>query len=325
MEQEARGLRATGRSEKTIARRLGVSRSLVSHVLTKPLHALPAKRGRPRKLSADDDRAMRKRARRLARRHEGAGSRSYARALQQHRGKRVHPSTARRHLLRMGLRAKKPTKKPLLTHDMMRRRLEFARANVGREDWGSVMFCDESDFSLQPRVHVVRARRGERVIVATEKHPPKVHVWGCICGAGAGRIFLFAENMDQLLYLRIIRESMLPSFERLLPRRHGERWVLQQDLDPKHKAMVCRQELAHNNIDWLEQPPQSPDLNPIENLWGTLKDRVAARRPRTVRSLKACIESEWKKLGMAELLPLVNSMSGRLRQVIGSEGGRTKY
>ena len=41
------------------------------------------------------------------------------------------------------------------------------------------------------------------------------------------------------------------------------------------------------NLDWVENwPPQSLDLNPIENVWRILKQRVKRRKPTTKEELK---------------------------------------
>ncbi|KAK3509146.1 hypothetical protein QTP70_020257, partial [Hemibagrus guttatus] len=51
--------------------------------------------------------------------------------------------------------------------------------------------------------------------------------------------------------------------------------------------------LRNNNINALEWPSQSPDLNPIENLWRELKIRVRARKPYNLQELGAFVKEEW--------------------------------
>lgn len=197
----------------------------------------------------------------------GEGSKGYVAFLRKHRGKTVNPSTVRRHFLKMNLPAHKQSKKPLLNDRMKAERLEFCRRELGRDDWRAVMWCDESDFFAEQRPHFVRAPPGATPSVATIKHPPKVHVWACICGEGPGKLFLFEENLKKELCEDIIRKQLLPSFRWLLEKP----WVLQQDRDPKHTSCLCRQALVDLDIEFLQQPPNSPDLNPIENFWDILK------------------------------------------------------
>ena len=44
-----------------------------------------------------------------------------------------------------------------------------------------------------------------------------------------------------------------------------------QDNDPKHASRVAKAFLAENGVNWWQTPPESPDTNPIENLWHELK------------------------------------------------------
>jgi hypothetical protein len=86
--------------------------------------------------------------------------------------------------------------------------------------------------------------------------------------------------------------------------------------------------LRKRNVEVLPWPALSPDLNPIENLWGTLSRAVydnGRKQYGTVQELRAAIESKWAAIELASLETLIESMPHRIYEVIRNGGGSTSY
>lgn len=120
----------------------------------------------------------------------------------------------------------------------------------------------------------------------------------------------------------IMLNEMLPSALNLFA---DGNWVFQQDNDPKHTAIRTRNWFIEHQVPLSEWPAQSPDLNPIENLWSILDHICSKRAPNNAHELFDCIQTAWYQLDPDLLLRLVHSMPRRCRAVIDANGGMTKY
>jgi hypothetical protein len=128
--------------------------------------------------------------------------------------------------------------------------------------------------------------------------------------------------MDKEMYHSILQREMIPSAAGLFP---GSPWIFQHDNDPKHKARINQTYLANIGVNVLDWPAQSPDLNPIENLWNHLDRHLQNRDCNNEEELFNALKGGWESITAEYVEKLVDSMPNRCAAVIAANGNGTKY
>ena len=159
--------------------------------------------------------------------------------------------------------------------------------------------------------------------VGTIKHDLKIMVWGCFAAHGVGLFHRVVGLMDQVQYGEILMNCALPSCDLLFGGPSECIW--QQDNDPKHTSKSCMAILEKHSFTKLDWPSQSPDLNPIENLWSILDHQLKARAPNNTEKLFNILKKGFYVLPVELLDKLVCSMPDRIAACITAKGGMTKY
>ena len=244
----------------------------------------------------------------------------------------VSVRTIARHIrTTLAMPCRRAARKPLVTSKMRTKRLRFCRKyrHWTPEMWRKVLFSDESTFKvIQGRRGFVRRppnsnRYEPRYTVPTVKHPDSVMIWSSFSGAGgkAGLFFLpKGQTMNAQIYHNVLQRYMVQYFE-LHNCSH-----FQYDSAPCHAARSIKTYLANKGIPTIDWPGNSPDLNPIENAWNQLKNKVCSVHNMSLAELKAAIQYHWdNNMTMEYFLQLADSMPARLAAVRKAGGYMTKY
>ena len=182
-----------------------------------------------------------------------------------------------------------------------------------------VMFCNESTSRLVLRGYkLVRrpsgvSRYDSRYIIKTVKHPKSVMVWGDFSG-DKGRQGLYfipkSVTMKGDSYLRVLDHHMLPFWDI----RRCNHFMREGDL--VHRFRVVKKWLKDNHVPVLECPRNSSDLNPIENAWNYMKNKVQEAHSTNIQTLKEVLMKLWVPIYAEYFRKFVGSMPNILHNVI---------
>ena len=147
------------------------------------------------------------------------------------------------------------------------KRLQWALAHVN-DEFHNIIWTDEITVQMESHRRFCCRKRGQKPRYKPRpKHPTKVHVWAGISWNGSTRICVFDGIMTAEVYVNILSQCQVPFCQQVYPNGHQ----FMQDNDPKHTSHRAQSFFEENRINWWRTPPESPDANPIENLWHELK------------------------------------------------------
>ena len=92
--------------------------------------------------------------------------------------------------------------------------------------------------------------------------------------------------------------------------------VFMQDNASCHTAKSVKTFLSEEDVTVMEWLAQSPDMNPIENVWKLLNERAKEKNPRKVKELWTNFKGEWEKKSIDECKTLIRSCSQRCQAFI---------
>ena len=135
-----------------------------------------------------------------------------------------------------------------------------------------------------------------------------------------------AKNITDQEYSQKVLPSLLSDGSRIFCQNKVRRWVFQQDNDGAHsKAHAIIRDSKHPALLLPNWPSNSPDLNPIENLWSWANNQVQAQGCKTFQEYKNKVDAALANVPTRILVSLVASMPQRMKEVIRLGGDRTKY
>jgi transposase len=218
--------------------------------------------------------------------------------------------------------------KPPLTENNKQTRLEWAKQRMSWTDqWNKIVFSDEKKWNLDGpdgfRNYWHDIRKEPKYFLKRQSGGGSVMTWGAFSAKDKSDLVFIENTINSKSYVSILQEHLVKRGFKMA----GRNWIFQQDNASIHSSGFTKSWFEDNNINLIPWPSKSPDLNPIENLWGILARRVYVngRQFQSREELKSVLKEEWEKISVEELKNLVESMPNRVYEVIKAQGGTTKY
>jgi transposase len=305
--------KALNLSKRDIARRIRRSVHCISTFLENGEEYGKNFYGRPRVLTSRDCRRLRNAA---------SNSKKSITGLRNELSFTASIATISRRLKEMGVVSKRLVRKPPLTAAHKAARMEFCRVYL-KQDWSSVWFTDEKRWCLDGPDRYSKywhdLRKEELLGSRRQGGGGSIMVWGGICGGRTTSLCFVNGSLNSLKYQDVLAMHLLPF---LTPND-----LFMQDNASIHASHSTRDWIGLHGIPLVDWPSRSPDLNPIENVWGIMARRVYmnGKQYASVHELKVAIERCWNSLTAQELSRLTGSMSDRIFHCISCQGKHVNY
>lgn len=127
------------------------------------------------------------------------------------------------------------------------------------------------------------------------------------------------------MYLSILESHLLP--QAAIWYQNSQDWTFMQDNAPCHKSKTTMRWFQEKGLKVMDWPPNSPDLNPIENMWGVLKQKLQSLGNVSKTELTRNARKIWSEDESIKALcnTLTESMPKRVMDVIKNHGGAITY
>jgi hypothetical protein len=237
---------------------------------------------------------------------------------------------------------------PNITTASAMQRLVFAKQHLNAgTNWAGVMAIDSCMFRLDR----VGGRRGvwrlledgpQRAVgVPSHSRKGALHAYAGITAFGKTQLVFvsgttgmrpsfknakgeYMKGVGAAEFQHVLRTKLVPAAEEIFCAAEVDSWQLLMDRAPAHSAASTQRWLQQHDVSVVSGwPGNSPDMNPIENLWGWMKAKLYRRQLRNITELKAAVQELWEQVPDYMLTRLMGSMERRLRDVVARQGRYT--
>lgn len=192
----------------------------------------------------------------------------------------------------------------------------------------NVFWIDESTFTVSGnRVGNVYQCAGSdpldpQYIQQTVRHPDSLMEWRCFSGRGLEGLVVLPKNVkvNHDVYYELLTDHLEDSFN------SSGSTIFHQDNTPAHTARSVTHWFKDCHMPYIaDWSGNSPDINPMENLWNRIKQALQDKDTSSAPKLKAAICQSWANITSAHLTKYATSIPNHIREIIACKGHPSKY
>ena len=274
---EVTALLKDGQSQRTVAKKVGVSQCCVGKVAKKlkvdaPLTNAPGQGQKRLSTEHEDGRLLQ-----ISKEDRTKSSRLLSSEFTLSNRTQLSPRTIRRRLLNAGYRSYIDKRKPILNASQRKVGLRFANDSIAwlPYDWKRIIWTDEADFELFNRKSrtLIRRTRFESekpfsFVSRIQKGGGSISMWGCMTSEGIGDLVFYDGHVNGETYIHVIGDTL----RRFIKRRFNanDSFMLMQDNAPPHTSNYEMKSFKANGIPVMSCPSTSPDLLARLKIFGIL-------------------------------------------------------
>lgn len=236
-----------------------------------------------------------------------------------------------------------PKRLPDLTKKHVAKRKKFSKdhLNWDTSDWELVIFSDESDlFPVKCGRQFVHLRENQTImdiipITLERQKELTIKVWGALSFDGVGPLLRYEDSMNGIKYRNILTNHLLPTYPWLESSMMEEEpledelptFKFVHDKSSVHTSNLITGFMNDNAVYSLDWPPNSPDINIIENVWSYIKDELykVSERLNCANDTWEKTVQIWNEIPLNYIQNLYKSLPNRMKELKNMKGGPIAY
>lgn len=245
---------------------------------------------------------------------------SFQKELKKINNKDVHISTLSRTLNEVGIYSMKPTFIPKLSDNHKKLRIEYATTHKN-DKFTNVIFTDEVFFQLNNNNTLVWHRPSEETpkpLLEKFNNRKKIKVWGGISRFKKFCLVVWDGKMNWEKYTEVLIDSGV--FNDADKAYGKKKWRFMQDNARPHIKLEVINVINERCSNKINHPPNSPDLNPIEHVWGWMKKKISALKLNDLEQIEIAIEGLWSRLTKEQINNFIDHHVSKLPIIIEKNG-----